>query len=450
MKRVLIANRGEIAVRVIRACQARGLETVLAISTADRDSLASRMADRVVCVGPQAAKDSYLNMEAIVCAALGSKADAIHPGYGFLSERAPFAKLVAEAGLKFVGPRYEVIDLMGDKVQAREQAAKVGAPIPPGTGRIVDVDAANAFAAKHRFPLLLKASAGGGGRGMRMVRKQSELGDALSSASAEAAAAFGDPGIFVERYIERARHVEVQIIADEYGNVVHLGERDCSVQRRYQKLIEEAPSAAISALTRERLTTAAVRIAESVGYTNAGTVEFVLDDDTEEFFFLEMNTRVQVEHPVTEFTTGLDIVGLQLDVADGKPLPFKQGEVALTGHAIECRINAENANNNFRPSPGLIQRWSEPTGQGIRVDSHCFSGYRVPPFYDSLLGKVIVHAESRNAAIRLMSRALAELEVDGIETTRGFHQAVIESDDYASNRITTRWVEETFLKQWKV
>lgn len=449
MKRILIANRGEIAVRIIRACHQLGMEAYLVVSSADRDTLGAQLADRTICVGPPPSAASYLNIDAIVAAAQRTGCDAVHPGYGFLAERSAFSRRVNEAGLIFVGPGPDIIDLMGDKVRARESAEAVGVPVPPGTGRVENLAAVEDFCDRYGLPILIKASAGGGGRGMRLVRDRIKIAESFTSASAEAEAAFGDAGVFVERYIERARHIEVQILGDSHGNVIHLGERECSVQRRYQKLIEEAPSAILAPEVRKRMTEAAVKLAAHVNYLGAGTVEFIYDDDAGDFYFLEMNTRIQVEHPVTEMVTGIDLVAAQLEVAAGKLLPIRQSEVKSVGHAIECRINAEDPLNNFRPSPGVIICWQAPNGEGVRVDSHCYSGYRIPPYYDSMIGKLIVWDEDRIAAIRKMEVALGNLKAEGIETTIPFHRAVLETQDFRSGRVRTRWVEEDFLPSWK-
>jgi acetyl-CoA carboxylase, biotin carboxylase subunit len=448
LKRVLIANRGEIAVRVIRACHGLGIEAVLAVSSADRETLGAKLADRVVCVGPPSATHSYLNMPALVAAAVGTGCDAVHPGYGFLAERAAFARIVGEAKLVFVGPPPKVIDGMGDKVQSRDLAIASGVPVAPASGR-VEADAALEFALAHGFPVLLKASAGGGGRGMRLVHEAGALRAAFDSAAAEANAAFGDSSIFVERYVERARHIEVQIMGDNHGNVVHYGERDCSVQRRYQKLIEEAPSCAITTAQRTAITDAAVRLAARIGYVGAGTVEFLVDASSGEYFFLEMNTRIQVEHPVTEMVTGADLVAEQLRVAGGAPLSRRQEEISVSGHAIECRINAESPMHDFRPSPGRLTAWQTPEGEGIRMDSHCYPGYLVPPYYDSMIGKLIVHAVDREGAIARMRAALDGLTITGVESTVPFHRAILDDGDFRDNRIRTRWIEEDFLDRWR-
>jgi acetyl-CoA carboxylase, biotin carboxylase subunit len=444
-KRVLIANRGEIAVRVIRACRALGLESVVAVSLADRDSLPARMATRAVCIGPAPARDSYLRPDLLVTAAKGTACDAIHPGYGFLSERPEFARLCAREGVAFIGPSPQVIETMGDKLAAAELAAQAGVPRVPGSGRIQNASDARDFARHHGFPVLIKARAGGGGRGMRIVRSEADFARALEAAAAEAQAAFGDASLYLEKFIERARHIEIQVLGDSHGNVVHLGERDCSTQRRHQKLIEEAPSPGIAAKLRAELAEAAVLLARCVSYQGAGTVEFVFDDDTSRWYFLEMNTRIQVEHPVTEMLTGRDLVVEQIKIAAGEPISFAQDEVALNGHAIECRINAEDSTRNFAPGPGTLLAWRPPEAAGVRVDTHCYPGYLVPPFYDSLLAKVIVHGPTRRRTVEAMRSALEQFEVVGVPTTIPFHRQVLMHDDFLCGRVTTRWVEEKFL-----
>jgi acetyl-CoA carboxylase biotin carboxylase subunit len=447
MKRVLVANRGEIAVRVIRACQALGLESVAVYSEADRGALHTRLADRAVCIGPAPASGSYLNVTAILATALGTGCDAIHPGYGFLAENAAFAEACAERGLRFVGPTPEAIRLMGDKLQARETMAKLGVPIIPGSDGPLRSPAEAGIAAEGiGYPLLLKAAAGGGGRGMRVIRSASELAEGFVAAQAEARAAFGDGTLYAERFLENVRHVEVQIVADGQGACIHLGERDCSVQRRYQKLLEEAPSPVLSPARRAEMTEAAVAVARHIDYRNAGTVEFVLDQ-TDRFYFLEMNTRIQVEHPVTEMLTGLDLVAEQLRIAAGEPLGFSQSEIRFKGHAIECRINAEAPEADFRPSPGVIAEWRPPRGEAIRVDTHCYPGCAVPPFYDSLVAKVIVAGEDRGQAVQKMKRALREFVVSGIDTTIPFHLRLLEDPRFGRCEVNTRWVEEVFMAE---
>lgn len=441
-KRLFVANRGEIAVRIVRACERLGIESVVAVSDADRDTLAARLATSAVCIGPAPAVQSYLKAEAVVAAAVGTGCEAIHPGYGFLSERAAFARLCAEAGLVFVGPSPESIEAMGDKITALKLAEQAGVPRVPGSDHIQDLAGARRAADRIGYPVMLKASAGGGGRGMRLVRSAREIGEALESAAAEAKAAFGDGTLYMERFITRARHIEIQIIGDAHGNVLHLGERDCSTQRRHQKLIEEAPSPAIDGDLRRRLCEAALRLARHANYRSAGTVEFVFDEECREAYFLEMNTRIQVEHPVTEMVTGHDLVAEQICIAGGEPVSFTQEDVRINGHAIECRINAEDPRRKFMPCPGQLEIWAPPAGDDVRVDSHCYAGCRIPPFYDSLLAKVIVRGASRAATIDRMVQALAAFKVAGVPTTIPFHLDVLRSDDFRAARVHTRWVDE--------
>ena len=446
IQRLFVANRGEIAVRIIRACQQLGIEAVVAVSDVDRNSLAARLATRAVCIGPAAASQSYLRAETLVAAALGSGCQALHPGYGFLSERPAFARMCEHAGLLFVGPRAESIEAMGEKLAAVHIAEQAGVPRVPGSDRIETIEDARRAAERIGFPLLIKANAGGGGRGMRLVHEARDLAGAIESAASEARAAFGDPMLYIEKFISRARHVEVQVLGDGNGNVVHLGERDCSTQRRYQKLIEEAPSPVIDHRVRRKMTDAAVSLAAQVAYRGAGTVEFVYDPESQKFYFLEMNTRIQVEHPVTEMVTGRDLVAEQIQIAAGEPISFVQKDVELGGHAIECRINAEDPARNFMPCPGRIEIWDPPsTGNHLRVDTHCYAGYVVPPHYDSLLAKVIVHAPDRSSAIRSMSEALAGFAVSGVATTIPFHRTVLADGDFRSAAIHTRWVDQEFL-----
>ncbi|MCD6675390.1 MAG: acetyl-CoA carboxylase biotin carboxylase subunit [Burkholderiaceae bacterium] len=446
IRRVFVANRGEIAVRIVEACHRLGIEAVVGVSDADRDTLAALRADRAVCIGPARATDSYLRKEAIVAAALGTGCDAVHPGYGFLSERATFRRYCAEHGLIFVGPSAEAIGNLGDKLRARRIAESLGVPTVPGSDHVESAADARRFGEREGYPFLLKASAGGGGRGMRIVRDAAEVDAAHAGASAEAAAAFGDPTLYIERYIERARHVEVQVLGDSFGNVVHLGERDCSTQRRHQKLLEEGPSPILDDAVRRRMATDAVKLARHVGYEGAGTVEFIVDLDTKSFYFLEMNTRIQVEHPVTEMITGRDLVVEMIRIASGEALSFGQDDVAIRGHAIECRINAEDFRAGFRPSPGQLRTWSPPSGPGIRLDSHCYAGYRIPPFYDSMIGKLLVHANDRTQAIEKMRDALEAFVIEGIETTIPFHRMVLSHPDFRENRVTTRWVENVLTR----
>jgi len=446
VRRLLVANRGEIAVRILRACREFGIETVQVYSEADRDSLPVRMADRAVCIGPARAADSYLRPDFIVSAAKTHGAQAIHPGYGFLSENAAFARMCRDAGLLFVGPTPEVIELMGEKSQARRMAVEAGVPVTPGSeGTVEDADHARREADRIGYPVLLKAAAGGGGRGMRRVERAQDVQASYVAASREALAAFGDGALYVERFLTRVRHIEVQILSDG-RNVLHLGERDCSVQRRNQKLVEESPSPALAPEMRERIGEAAVRLCRHVGYTSAGTIECILDDASGEFFFMEMNTRVQVEHPVTELVTGVDIVKEQIRIAQGEPLRWRQEDVRWHGHAIECRINAEDPDAGFAPSPGVLGRVHWPGGPGIRVDTHVVPGYRVPPFYDSLLGKLLAWGVDREEALARMRRALDELELEGVRTTAAFHRALMDNPDFRRGDVHTRYVEEVLWK----
>lgn len=446
ISRLFIANRGEIAVRIIQSCHKLNIETVLAVSDADRSTLAAKLADCVICIGPPRSSESYLNINAILASALATKADAIHPGYGFLSEDANFARLCNEHGLIFVGPSVKNIQQMGNKLEARSLARQFGVPLAQGSVTISKYQDASQIADDVGYPVLLKAAAGGGGRGIRIVREKSELQTAFENASAEAMAAFGDNTLYLERFIENARHIEVQILADSYGNVVHLGERDCSLQRRYQKIIEEAPASGLSQQLRAEIQQAAVKLAKNIGYQSAGTVEFIMDMDQNKFYFLEMNTRVQVEHPVTELLTGIDIVAEQLRIASGEELGYSQDDITFSGCSIECRINAESPLNGFMPSPGKITKWVAPQGPGIRLDTHCFEGYTVPPYYDSLLGKLIVHSTDRSAAIRQMQLALDEFKVTGIDTNIPFHKFVLKQPEYQNGSLSTRYLEKAVEK----
>jgi acetyl-CoA carboxylase biotin carboxylase subunit len=446
MKRLLVANRGEIAVRIIRAAHELGLEAVAVHSDADRDSLAVRMADVVVPIGPPPAAKSYLNIDALIKAAVDSRAEAVHPGYGFLSENAGFAQAVEGAGLIFVGPTPETIRIMGNKSLARETAAKAGVPTVPGSDGVVEtLDDAAGSAAKIGYPVMIKASAGGGGRGIRVAGDPETLRKQMSVAQAEAQSAFGDKSVYLERFIRRARHVEVQVLGDG-RDVVHCFERECSLQRRRQKILEEAPSPALSQATRERLCESAVRLAKSVGYRGAGTLEYLYDDESGEFFFIEMNTRIQVEHPVTEMVTGIDLVREMIRVAQGYPLRFKQTDIEIRGVAIECRINAEDPDRNFMPSPGRVSDVMLPGGPGVRMDTLLYSGYTVPPYYDSLLGKLIVHAEDRPAAIARMRRALKELRVEGVHTTRALHLRLLDEPRFEMAQFDTNFLEGWLAK----
>ncbi len=440
IERVFVANRGEIALRVVRACRALGLETVVGASDVDRDGMAARMADRSVVIGPAPAGESYLRGETIVQAALATGCDAIHPGYGFLSESPGFAALGAAAGLRFVGPRPEVIELVGDKLRARAAAAAAGIPLIPGR-EIEDVAGAEALAEEVGYPILLKAAAGGGGRGIKLVGERAELAERFAVARAEAEAAFDDPRLYAERFVDRARHIEVQIAADDRGTTIHLGERDCSTQRRYQKLVEESPAPLLPASVGEAIRAAGVAFAESVGYTNVGTVEFVYDAERGDFALLEMNCRIQVEHPVTEAVTGVDLVAEQLRLAAGEPLSLAQEELAIEGHAIEARLTAEDAERGFLPSPGRLTRFEVPALPGLRVDTHCEPGAMIPPHYDSLMAKLIAHGPDREAARMLLLEALSRVEVEGVATNRDLLTRILGSERFTAGEVTTRWLE---------
>lgn len=446
LRRVLVANRGEIAVRIIRACRELGLETLQVFSEADRDSLAVRLADRAICIGPARSAQSYLNAEFIVSAALVNGADAIHPGYGFLSENPHFAALCEKEGVRFIGPSSRVISLMGDKAMARRMAEEAGVPTTPGSqGTVADAEQALEVAHGLGYPVLLKAASGGGGRGMRVVNQESELAARFVDASREAKAAFGDSSIYVEKFLTKIRHIEIQVLSDG-DKVLHLGERDCSIQRRNQKLLEESPSPVLDPGLRERIGEAAVRLCRHVGYTSAGTIECILEQRSREFYFMEMNTRVQVEHPVSESVTGIDIVKEQIRIAQGMPLSIEQSDIRWSGHAIECRINAEDPQQGFAPSPGLVAELHLPGGPGIRVDTHIYPGYRVPPHYDSLLAKVIAWGNTREEAVARMQRAISEMRVGGLKTTLSFHQDLLRDPSFRAGEVHTRFVEDIFLK----
>jgi acetyl-CoA carboxylase, biotin carboxylase subunit len=439
IRRVLIANRGEIAARIIRTCRALGIETVLAASAADRDSLPAKFANRTVCIGPPRPSDSYLKVETIVHAALGTKCDAIHPGYGFLSERAPLASLCEANNVTFIGPTAAQIEAVGDKLRARSEAQAANVPVVPG-GSVSTVAEAVALGKNIGAPLLVKAVGGGGGRGMKRVDRLEDLPAAMELASAEAGAAFGDARVYLERFISSGRHVEVQVLGDGKGRVIHLGERDCSVQRRYQKLIEETPAPGLSEKLRNALHAAAVRFSERLSYRGAGTVEFLVDRERDAFYFLEMNARIQVEHPVTEAITGVDLVAEQIAVANGEGLRLKQSEVRRNGCAIECRVNAEDPAHDFRPSPGLVREASWPAGDGIRVDTHIVSGSRVPPFYDSLMAKIIAHAPDRFAALAKLHAAIAATRITGVSTNLSFHLAVLSDPEFQAGGVDTGYL----------
>ncbi len=440
-KKVLIANRGEIAVRVIRACREMGIATVAVYSEVDAQALHVQLADESYCIGPAPAKDSYLNIANLVSAAVMARADAIHPGYGFLAENADFAEVCGACGIVFIGPDSDAIRKMGDKAIARETMKQAGVPTVPGTeGLIEDTETAVRVANSIGYPVIIKATAGGGGKGMRVAHNEEELAKALRQAQKEAEFAFGNSGVYLEKYLEEPRHVEIQIMADKHGNVVYLGERDCSIQRRHQKLIEEAPSPALDGKLREQMGRAAVLAAKAVNYHGAGTVEFLLDKHGR-YYFMEMNTRIQVEHPVTELITGIDLIKAQIAVAAGYPLSFRQEDVKINGWAIECRVNAENPAKNFRPSPGKINSYMPAGGFGVRIDSAVYPGYEISPFYDSMVAKVIVWGKNRQEAIRRMKRALAEFTIEGIETTIPFHQKLLEHDVFLSGDFNTGFLE---------
>ena len=442
-RKVLIANRGEIALRVIRACKELGIRTVAVFSEADRESLHVRFADEEVCIGPPSARESYLNIPRIIAAAEITGADAIHPGYGFLAENAEFSEICQRSEITFIGPTPSQIRQMGDKAAARRTMVEVGVPIVPGTDILSDPDEAAVAAAKIGFPVLVKAAAGGGGKGMRVARDADDFARQYSMARNEASAAFGDESVYIEKYLARPRHIEFQVLGDQHGRVVHLGERDCSVQRRHQKLIEEAPSPALNAELRARMGDAAVRGASAIEYVGAGTIEFLLDEDGS-FYFMEMNTRIQVEHPVTELVTGYDLVKEQIRAAAGLPLSIAE-EVEFRGHAIECRINAEDPDRNFAPSPGTIQAFHPPGGPGVRMDTHVYAGYRVPPFYDSLLAKLIVHGSTREEALARMRIALSSFVLEGVHTTIPFLLRVLDHPDFIAGDVDTKFLERMGL-----
>lgn len=447
--KVLIANRGEIAVRIIRACREMGIKTVAVFSEPDREALHTQLADEAVCIGSAKAADSYNNMTNIICAAVEKKAQAIHPGFGFLSENSTFAAMCQECNIKFIGPAPSVIDTMGNKSNARTMMIQANVPVIPGSDGVVkDVDQAYQVAEALGYPVMVKASAGGGGKGIRIVREPEELAKAFESARSETKAAFGDDTMYMEKVIEHARHVEVQVLGDEHGNVIHLGERDCSLQRKNQKVLEEAPSPVVSPEVREEMCAAAIRAAKAAGYQSAGTIEF-LYDKSGKFYFMEMNTRVQVEHPVTEMITNVDIIKEQIRIAAGKKLSLKQEDIQIKGHAIECRINAENPDKNFAPCPGLIDYLMLPAGGlGVRVDTAVYEGYEIPPFYDSMIAKVIVHGNTREEAISKMRRALYEFIISGIETNIEFQNRILHDQDYMAGEFDTSFLERK-LTEWK-
>jgi acetyl-CoA carboxylase biotin carboxylase subunit len=443
--KILIANRGEIALRIIHSCEELAIATVAVHSTIDRQALHVQLADESVCIGPPPSGKSYLNIPNIIAAALTRNAEAIHPGYGFLAENARFAEICADHQISFIGPTPEAMLAMGDKSTAKKTMEQAGVPTIPGSkGLILNENEAKAIASEIGYPVIIKATAGGGGRGMRLVRNESDLSVLLTAAQGEAEAAFGNGGVYLEKFIESPRHIEFQILADSYGNVVHLGERDCSIQRRHQKLLEEAPSLALSPKLRQKMGNTAVKAAKSINYVGAGTVEFLLDKYGN-FYFMEMNTRIQVEHPVTEMITGLDLIKEQIRIAQGEKLSFQQKDIILKGHAIECRINAEDPDHNFRPSPGKISAYLPPGGPGVRMDSHVYTDYEIPPYYDSLIGKLIVWGEDRDTAIKRMKRALRECAITGLPTTINFHQKILENPEFLAGNIYTNFIEQHFF-----
>lgn len=448
--KVLIANRGEIAVRIIRACRELGIRTVAVYSEADKEAMHTELADEAVCIGPSKASESYLNKQQILSAAVLTKAEAIHPGFGFLSENSQFAEMCEACHITFIGPKSQTIDEMGNKIHARQLMKKAGIPVIPGSdGAIVDVKQALEIANQVGYPVMLKAAAGGGGKGIRKVLSEAELPSAFASAQQEAKAAFGNDEMYLEKIIYPARHIEVQILGDKYGNVLHFGERDCSLQRNNQKVLEESPSVVISETNREKLGKIAVKAAKAVSYENAGTIEFLLDLSGQ-FYFMEMNTRIQVEHPITEMVTGVDLVKKQIEVAAGEKLTIKQEDIKLRGHAIECRINAENPAFHFAPSPGKIENLLLPSGgMGLRVDSAMYSGYAIPPFYDSMIAKIIVHGQTRFEALMKMQRALGELVTDGVTTNAEFQMDLISHPNVIAGDYDTSFLQETFLPAWQ-
>ncbi len=442
MKKVLIANRGEIAVRIIRACKELDIETVAVYSEADHDALHVQMADESYCIGPKLSKDSYLSFSNIISVAKLTGCDGIHPGYGFLAENASFAELCEQCNITFIGPTSDAISKMGTKDVARETMRKAGVPVVPGsTGIVADDQEGLAIAREIGFPVIIKATAGGGGKGIRVARTEEELVKGIQITQKEAAAAFGNPGVYIEKFIEVFRHIEIQVLADQYGNAIHLGERDCSIQRRMQKLVEEAPSPALSPELRAEMGEAAVKAALAVNYRSAGTVEFIFDHINQKFYFMEMNTRIQVEHPVTEMITGIDLIQQQLKIASGEKLSYKQSDVKINGWSIECRINAENPAKNFMPSAGKISMYLAPGGYGVRVDSAMYTGYSIPPYYDSMVAKLITHADTREEAVAKMKRALSEFVIEGVFTTIPLHAKLMDHEVFKSGDFDTKFLE---------
>ncbi|AGA69856.1 acetyl-CoA carboxylase, biotin carboxylase subunit [Desulfitobacterium dichloroeliminans LMG P-21439] len=444
-KKILIANRGEIALRIIRACREMDIETVAVFSEADRDAMHVREADQAICIGPHPSAKSYLNIPNIISAAELTGVDAIHPGYGFLSENARFAEICESCGITFIGPSPKAIEMMGDKATARKTMIEAGVPVVPGSKEIItDVEAASMIAKEIGYPVMIKASAGGGGKGMRIAQNSKELGKSIQAAQNEAHAAFGNSEIYLEKYVEEPRHIEFQILADKHGNVIHLGERDCSLQRRNQKLLEEAPSSALTPELRQAMGDAAIKAARAADYSSAGTIEFLLDKHGD-YYFIEMNTRIQVEHPVTELVTGIDLLKAQIRVAAGEPLGIQQEDVEIRGWAMECRINAENPDKNFMPSPGTIEFYHPPGGPGVRVDSAVYQGYTIPPYYDSMVGKLIVWGADREEAIQRMKRALEEFYIEGIHTTIPFHLRVLDNAFFRRGEVYTNFIQRRIM-----
>ncbi len=442
--KILIANRGEIAIRIIRACREMGIRTVAVYSEADKFALHTQLADEAVCIGPASSKDSYLNMERIISATIVTGAQAIHPGFGFLSENAKFAELCEKCNIAFIGPSADIINRMGNKSEARSTMIAAGVPVTPGTTEpVFDAKTGKEIADKMGYPVIVKASSGGGGKGMRIVEKSEDFEESFNTAQRESVNAFADDTMYIEKYIQSPRHIEFQILADKHGNVVHLGERDCSIQRKHQKVVEESPSAAIDSELRARMGAVAVKAAKAVGYENAGTIEFLLDKNGE-FYFMEMNTRIQVEHPVTEMVTGIDLIKTQIAIAEGLPLNVRQEDIHVTGHAIECRINAENPEKNFMPCPGVINNIHFPGGNGVRIDSAIYNGYRIRPTYDSMICKVIVHDKDRISAINKMQSVLGELIIDGVDTNIDFQFEIIGNERFRSGDINTHFIHDEY------
>ena len=447
LKKVLIANRGEIAVRIIRACREMGIRTVAIYSEADKTALHVSLADEAICVGPAPSNKSYLNMKAILEAACLTGADSIHPGFGFLSENSTFAKICEDMGIKFIGPNYKLIELLGNKSKAKETMKKAGVPVVPGSeGLIKSKEEAVSLAEEIKYPVMLKASAGGGGRGIRVAYNKDQLEKEYDLVKQEAKVSFNDDSLYLEKFVENPRHVEIQVLADEHGNCVHLGERDCSVQRRNQKVLEETPSSILDDKTRKKMGEVAVNAVKEIGYTNAGTIEFLVDKN-KDFYFMEMNTRVQVEHPVTEMVTGIDIIKEQIKIASGETLSFKQKDITFTGHSMEVRINAEDPDKNFMPSPGTITDLHLPGGNGVRVDTAIYPGYSIPPTYDSMIAKIIVHGKDRNESIAKMKSSIAELVVEGIKTNADFILKILEDEDFKNNNYDTSFISKKFGKK---